>query len=155
MTQTIRTALACGAATVLLAACSSTPSEQQADNNEWMTDARLGEQVDRICFTSSIDNFRAPSRDTVIVEKGVNDEYLIQTFGSCYNLRNAQSISLDSFGGSSCLSKGDAIFAYDSAFGPDRTDIGPVRCPIKAIYEWNEDAAEAEEDSEDAASDES
>lgn len=152
MKHLIRTALACGAVTAMIAACTSAPDEQTADT-DWMTDARLGEQVDRICFTRSIDNFRSPSRDTVIVEKGVNDEYLIQTFGNCYNLRNAQSLSLDTFGGSSCLSKGDAIFAYDSAFGPDKTDIGPVRCPIKAIYEWNEDAADAEEDSEDAASD--
>ncbi|RIJ15651.1 DUF6491 family protein [Henriciella mobilis] len=152
MKHLIRTALACGAVTAMVAACTSAPDEQAADA-DWMTDARLGEQVDRICFSSSIDNFRAPSRDTVIVEKGVNDEYLIQTFGNCYNLRNAQALSLDTFGGSSCLSKGDAIFAYDSVFGPDKTDIGPVRCPIKAIYEWNEDAAEAEEDSEDAASD--
>ena len=152
MKHLIRTALACGAVTAMVAACTSAPDEQAADA-DWMTDARLGEQVDRICFSSSIDNFRAPSRDTVIVEKGVNDEYLIQTFGNCYYLRNAQELSLDTFGGSSCLSKGDAIFAYDSVFGPDKTDIGPVRCPIKAIYEWNEDAAEAEEDSEDAASD--
>jgi len=152
MKHLIRTALACGAVTAMIAACTSAP-DKQATDADWMTDARLGEQVDRICFTSSIDNFRAPSRDTVIVEKGVNDEYLIQTFGNCYNLRHAQSLSLDSFAGSSCLSKGDAIFAYDSAFGPDKTDIGPVRCPIKAIYEWNEDAAEAEEDSEDAVSD--
>ena len=144
MKHLIRTALACGAVTAMVAACTSAPDEQAADA-DWMTDARLGEQVDRICFSSSIDNFRAPSRDTVIVEKGVNDEYLIQTFGNCYNLRNAQALSLDTFGGSSCLSKGDAIFAYDSVFGPDKTDIGPVRCPIKAIYEWNEDALEASE----------
>ena len=85
MKHLIRTALACGAVTAMVAACTSAPDEQAADA-DWMTDARLGEQVDRICFSSSIDNFRAPSRDTVIVEKGVNDEYLIQTFGNCYNL---------------------------------------------------------------------
>ena len=133
------------AASALLAAC-STPAGGEPDIPEWMNDARLGEKVDRICFTQSVDSFRMPTRDTVIVEKGVNDEYLIEMFASCHDLDNAQSLSFDTFAGSSCITKGDSIYAYDSAFGPDSTGIPPVRCPISAIYEWNEEAAEQEED---------
>jgi hypothetical protein len=74
----------------------------------------------------------------------VNDEYLVEVTGSCYDLDRAQSLSFDTFGASSCISRGDSIYAYDSVFGPDRTDIPPVRCPIKAIYKWDEDAADQE-----------
>lgn len=140
--------LAFGAVSLaILAGCSSAGDENRTAE-DWLSDKRLGEKVDRICFRSSIDNFRAPSRSTVIVEKGVNDEFLIETFASCYNLDNAMSLSFDTFAGSGCISKGDYIYAYDSAFGPDRTDLPPTRCPIKAIYEWNEDALDEEEEAD-------
>lgn len=128
---------------IALAACSSTPDDN-GDDDAWRTDARLGERVDRICFSRSVDGFRENTRRTLIVERGVNDEYLIETAGSCYDLKNAQSLSFDTFGASSCISKGDSIYAYDSVFGPDRTNTPTIRCPISAIYEWHEEAAEEE-----------
>ena len=145
MTDTIRAITFGAASAALLAACSSSPSadEEMAD---WREDARLGEQVDRICFSDNIDNFRMTTRNTVIVEKGVNDEYLIETFNNCNDLDFAQSLSFDTFPGASCVTKGDSIYAYDSAFGPQDGDIPPIRCPISAIYEWNEDAAEEEDE---------
>ncbi len=126
---------------IALAACSSTPADS-ADEDAWRTDARLGERVDRICFKRSVDSFRENTRRTLIVERGVNDEYLIETNGACYDLKNAQSLSFDTFGGSSCITRGDNIYAYDSAFGPDRTDVPNIRCPISAIYKWDEEAGE-------------
>ena len=143
MKTTLRIATLTSAAAAMLAACSSAPDADD-EMAKWEEDPRLGEQVNRICFADNIDSFRKATRNTVIVEEGVNDEYLIVTAGSCYDLDNALSLSLDTFGSSSCVSRGDNIFAYDSAFGPDETDIPPVRCPIRAIYEWDEDAAEAE-----------
>ena len=125
-----------------LAACTSQPDAGTDEPEAWRTDARLGKKVDRVCFASNIDSFRMATRNSVIVEEGVNDEYLIETVGSCYDLGGANSLSFDTFPGASCVRKGDSIYAYDSAFGPDRTDIPPARCPIRGIYEWNEDAAE-------------
>jgi hypothetical protein len=133
------------AAFLSVAACSSAPADR-SDEDAWRTDARLGERVDRICFRSTIDNFREASRNSVIVERGVNDEYLIETIGSCYDLDNAMSISFDERVGSSCITRGDNIYAFDSAFGPDRTDLPPVRCPIAGIYKWDEGAAGESED---------
>ena len=130
------------AAAAALAACSSAPADEEPA--EWMSDARLGEKVDRICFKSSVDSFRSHTDSTVIVEKGVNDEYLIETMGRCQDLDFAQSLSFDTFPGSGCITRGDSIYAYDSAFGPDRTDPPSIRCPISAIYEWDEEAAEQE-----------
>ena len=144
--QKLIQSLALGAAAAaMLAACSSAPSDEE-EMADWMNDARLGEKVDRICFQSSIDNFRMPTRKTVIVEKGVNKEYLIEVMGSCHDLKNANALSFDTFPGSSCVSKGDSIYGYDSVFGPDSAGIPPMRCPITAIYEWNEDAAEETEE---------
>ena len=128
-----------------IAACTSQPEPGEDEREAWRTDARLGEQVDRVCFASNIDSFRMATRNSVVVEEGVNDEYLIETVSSCYDLDNANSLSFDTFPGSGCVTKGDSIYAFRSAFGPSRSDIAPVRCPIKAIYEWNEDAIDAGE----------
>ena len=153
MQNPVRTIATGAIAAIVLVACTST-AEDTEQAQDWKEDARLGEQVDRICFTRSIDNFRAATRNTVIVERGVNDEYLIETFRSCFDLQRANSLSFDTFGGSGCLSKGDSIMAYSSAFGPSASDLPSVKCPIRAIYEWNEDAAteEAEEDEGEAPS---
>jgi len=131
------------AAATMLAACSGAPTQEE-NPAEWMSDARLGEKVDRICFQSSVDSFRSHTDSTVIVEKGVNDEYLIETMGRCHDLDFAQSLSFDTFPGSGCITRGDSIYAYDSVFGPDRTDPPTIRCPISAIYEWDEEAADQE-----------
>ena len=129
------------------AACTTSPQQDsEAEAENWRTDARLGEQVDRICFASAVDDFQMTTRRSVVVERGVNDHYLIETMGNCQDLRNALSMSFDTFPGSSCISKGDSIYAYDSLFGPDRMDIPPIRCPIKAIYKWEEDAIDQEAD---------
>lgn len=141
MSQFLRAITLATAATALLGACSTGP-EAGGQDEEWRSDARLGERVDRVCFASTIDNFRMTTRNTLIVEEGASDEYLIEVVGSCYNLDGANSISFDTFAGASCVTRGDSIYAYDSAFGPSQTDLPPARCPIRAIYEWNEDAAE-------------
>lgn len=129
-----------------LAACTSQPDAANDAPEAWRSDARLGEKVDRVWFASNIDSFRMATRNSVIVEEGVNDEFLIETVGSCHDLDGANSLSFDTFPGASCVTKGDSIYAYRSAFGPDRTDIPPARCPIRAIYEWNEDATENEQE---------
>lgn len=141
MTNLLKPIMLATATVAMLGAC-STASAADEKAEEWRSDARLGEKVDRVCFASNIDNFREPTRNTVIVEEGVNDEYLIEVMGSCYDLDRANSLSFDTFPGASCITKGDAIYAYDSVFGPNRADIPPVRCPIKAIYKWDEDADE-------------
>jgi hypothetical protein len=102
-------------------------------------DVRRGEEVDRVCFASSIDGFGETTRRAVVIREG-GDRYLVETFGGCFDLDWAQSLAIDSF--SSCLTKGDRIFASDSAFGFDKSDTRQS-CLVKAIYEWNPDAEEA------------
>ncbi len=107
-------------------------------------DARLGEKVDRICFASQIDGFRATTKNTLIVESGLRKEFIMETFGGCSNLRGAQAVSLPT--GFSCLSDRDSIIVHDSVFGTETTPFSNQRCSIKSIHRWNENADEVDMD---------
>lgn len=132
------------AALMALSACAtdgqSTRSEAIA---ETLADVRVGEKVDRICFTRGIDSFSEEKRNSVVLRRGVNDEYLVITRG-CPYLDMAQSLRLDSTSG--CLRRQDSIRVYQSAFGPSDADrFAFDRCQIDAIYKWNDDAVEGDE----------
>lgn len=133
----------------LLTACATTDEDASPRAQSFADlegDTRLGEQVDRICFSRQIDGFGETTRNTVVVDAGVNDYYLLRTTGSCFDLEFAQSIAFDSF--SSCLTRGDRLVAFDSAFGPGHGDTRPQRCLITEIYAWDADAESVPEESD-------
>lgn len=123
--------------------------EQARAEEVFANDVRRGEQVDRVCFTRSIDSFGETTRRAVVIREG-SDRYLVETFGGCFDLDWAQSLAVDSF--SSCLSKGDRIIASDSAFGFDKQDL-QRSCRVKAIYEWDPDAEAADDEETDEEGD--
>jgi len=132
----LRTITALASTTLILAACASSGPRLEA--GDFLASPALGEKVDRICFTRSIDGFSQPTRTTVVVEEGVNDFYLIEVFGACQDLDWAQSLTFTRTTGS-CLTRGDRLLAFDSAF-PDRSDLRfSNQCTIKSIYEWDRD----------------
>ncbi len=111
-------------------------------------DPRRGEQVDRICFARNIDSFRETTRNSVVVRESLNDYYLIETFGACFNLDFAQSIGFDTRIGS-CVRDTDRLIVSDSAFGLHRSGgLGTQSCQIRAIYRWDPEAPEAETEAE-------
>lgn len=125
-------------------ACASTAPANDGPPEGFAKDVRLGEEVDRICFASNIDSFEQTDRRTVVVEEG-NDHYLIEVFGSCHNLRVAQSLAIDTTG--SCLRRGDALLVSDSAFGFNKRDAHTTsRCTISRIYDWDPKAEVPEDD---------
>lgn len=130
---------------LMLSACAgNSVTDEEA---EALFEARKGEQVNRVCFSGSIDGFGETTRNTIVVSEGL-DRFLLETFNGCYGLDRAQSITFDSF--SSCLTRGDDVIPFESFTGPD--DFGPkaTPCKIKAIYEWDRDAEiETDEDEED------
>ena len=141
----LRIAAIASAGLIALAGCAST-DEEPRDRNPFTDDVRLGERVDRICFGSQIDGFTNTTDNTVVVEAGVRDYYLIETFSFCPNLDFAQSLAFDRHGG--CLTRGDAVIAFDSIFpSHGRGGLASRRCPIHAIYEWDPKAVK-DEDSE-------
>lgn len=120
------------------AACATTSETASSDPAVYLADARLGNKVDKVCFKASINDFRAPTASTVIIEKGVKD-YLVQTVDACNQLDGAQSIAFDNFETSGCVSEADYISASYSRLGADNS-APSSRCRIAAIYEWNEEA---------------
>lgn len=141
---------------LLLGACATTdedtPSTKEAFLEELMEDPRVGEEVDRICFTGSIDGFSHATDRSVVVSVSPSRDYVITTFTRCRDLDYAQSIIFDDFG--ACLTRGDKIYAFDSAFGPSRLDSPSLGCQVDKIYEWHKDAEAEEEPAEDEGTEE-
>ncbi|RAN34290.1 DUF6491 family protein [Hyphomonas pacifica] len=140
----MRTLLYILAAPILLAACASTPAGEETPRGvaKYADDPRLGEEVDRICFASSIDSFGNNTRDTLTVREG-RDHYLIEVMGVCTNLDDAMRIGLDSTG--SCLRDMDAIIVSTQIMGGrDGSPFDTQRCTVKSIHKWNPDAEKAD-----------
>lgn len=137
--STLTASILAAASAVTLSACMTDGNGDDAgaqpqDFADYEADPRLGQRVDRICFGSQINSFGETTDETVLVESGVDDWYLVHTY-SCPDLDFAQSLAFDRFG--SCLRQGDGVIAYDTAFGADRTGPAPRSCTIRAIYEWD------------------
>lgn len=134
-----------------LAACASSDDDTTKYTEFDLEDPRIGEEVDRVCRGTGVDGFGDTTRNTVVVSTSVSQQHLLKVAGGCFNLKHAQSISVKQRGG--CLSRGDSVYAFDSAFGPSPSDPRPQRCLITNIYEYDMDAldtAEAEIEKEDA-----
>jgi hypothetical protein len=134
-------------ASAVLAACTSHPAGESKPKGvaQFAGDPRLGEEVRNVCFASTISGFHDATDDTVVISKGRQD-YLIEVYGNCFNLDQAQQLAVDST--TSCLGKGDHIITTDSIAGfHDKTGFGVQRCTIKSIHEWDSKAKapEAEE----------
>jgi hypothetical protein len=119
-------------ASALLAAACTTPPAETADAKP---DPRQGEEVRQICFNQQIRNWRENDRKSIIVEKGVRDEYKLELIGTCEPEDAFINIGLVSrVGGGTCLSAGDRLVTdarYDGS------------CSIRRIFKWNKDAATA------------
>ncbi len=106
---------------------------------KYASDPRLGEEVSRMCFASSVDSFSLATDDTVVLEISPSKSYLVEVSGACSKLDSAQSIALDA--ASSCATRGDRLLVSDSAFGLQQASgFGPDRCMIKSIHEWDKRA---------------
>lgn len=108
----------------------------------------LGEEVDRICFASTINGWRSVKGedDVVLLERGVNDWYRVELSGGCHEslFRSALTIGIDSRPGGGCVSRGDVIIVKDT---PGFTR----RCMITRMYKWDEKAAKEESKMGDSA----
>lgn len=114
-------------------------------------DPALGEQVDRICFNRNIRGFGDTTDRTVVLTRGVRDQYIVEVSGACRDLKFAQSVGIDSR--SSCITRGDYLLVSGSAFSlDDGTGLGPNRCLIQKMHKWDSKAKadDAETDNEDA-----
>ncbi len=132
----------------LLTACASTGQNDKVYGLAALEgDPRLGKQTDRICFPRNVDGFYNTERDTVVISAGGNNDYLIDVFGICTNLRYAQSIAIDS--PTACITSGDSLIVSENAFSlSDSGGIGPERCRIESIHQWDRHAKSPESESD-------
>ena len=121
---------------VFLSSCTKAPVEI---NQEVQINPRQGEEVKQICFASSINGWREVDgeRSSVILTKGVSEDYKLDLSGIC-DLTYAFNSIATRTRGSSCLTRGDDIIFNDGLSGINR-------CMIKKIYTWNP-AEEADAD---------
>ncbi|NNC36540.1 MAG: hypothetical protein EX271_09985 [Acidimicrobiales bacterium] len=134
----------------LLLSCTTVADTGPKGIAAFKDDPRLGEPVSKICFKRNIDGFSNATRDTVVLSAGVNDDYIVEVFGSCTNLRRAQSIAIDS--NLSCVSDGDFLIVSESVFPSNDRAFDLERCAIDKIYKWDKratakDAEEIDDDS--------
>ena len=121
---------------IVLGSCTSTPTARDVERLDRFTqDARFGEQVNSVCFKGNIDNFRGNTRDSVIVRRGVSDEYVL-FIDQCRDLEYANALTFD--GSGSCLRKFDRLRVFQSGIGGLARDRSPELCQVEAIYRWNE-----------------
>ena len=114
----------------LAAASCTTPSPNPA---EVISDPRQGKEESEVCFTNQIRNWRTNDVSSVIVEKGLKEEYKLDLAGDCHPEHAFSSIGLISrVGGGLCLSTGDRLVT------DAHHDHGA--CTILRIYEWRKDA---------------
>ena len=113
---------------VSLSSCTNAPVE---NNQEVQINPRQGEEVRQICFASSINGWREVDgeRSSVILTKGVSEEYKLDLSGIC-DLTYAFNSIATRTRGSSCLTRGDDIIFNDGLSGISR-------CMIKNIYKWD------------------
>jgi hypothetical protein len=125
--------------------CSQT-TVTQVDPKPSLPNSQLGNEVKRICFASSINGWKEfnGERHSIILTKGVKDEYKLELSGFCDVTKSMSNIATRTRG-SSCLTRGDEIIVSDGFSGVDR-------CFIKKMYKWQ---AETLEDTESESSDSS
>ncbi|MGB3456058.1 MAG: DUF6491 family protein [Litorimonas sp.] len=125
----------------VLAACASTNDGVRAEAvAELLSDPRVGEQVDRVCFINGIDRFTRRTDYSVVLTEGVSDDYLVLV-RSCNGLPFAQSLKLS--GSNGCLRPTDRIQVFETAFGtgPRVGSNAFDFCQVEAVYRWDEKAA--------------
>ena len=115
-------------APLALAGCETAACDAAADT---------ADNLARSCFfLSQVNGFNdAPDvntgSDRIIVNVGVRDKYLFETFGSCPDLNWTQSIGFDQRGPGRICQGLDVDLIVP-------TSIGPQRCPVRMIRKLSE-----------------
>lgn len=136
-------ALSFFSALAFAASAALAPASAGDDDKKSGADSRLGQEVDRICFQSTINGWRAVKGEdnVVLLERGVNNWYRVELQGACRSslFRSAIAIGIDSRPGGGCVTRGDRIIVEDS---PGFTQS----CVITKMYEWDEKASRDDDD---------
>ncbi len=123
----------------ILISCASSDMNKPKGIEALKDDPRLGKQVSRLCFKGGIDGFSDPIDNTIVLRESLDSHYRVSLSGLCPNLQNAQSIAFEKSSG--CARRGDHLLISESVFSlDDGIGLGPDRCFINEIYEWDRNA---------------
>lgn len=123
----------------ILISCASSDLDRPKGIEALKDDPRLGKQVSSICFKGGINGFSDPISTTIVLRESLNRHYRVSLSGLCPNLENAQSIAFERSSG--CARRGDYLLISESVFSlDDDIGLGPDRCFINEIYEWDRNA---------------
>lgn len=135
------------------AMCALFAAGAAAAEEEGKGDPRLGPEVDRVCFASSINNFQPLKGvdDVVLLERGAGDWYRVELLGACsYNrIRSAQKIGIRTLPGGGCLRRGDDII-FAEAFARADAPLDRVSCRVEKISRWDPKAKAPDAPAQDA-----
>lgn len=113
------------AAAVIATACATSPTTDV----DAEVAARQRDAVDRVCFTSQINNWRSLDDHAILIEKGVNEWYKLDLTGPCEPDLAFQRIAVHTKPPGGCLSKGDAVATFTTpTYGV---------CRITAMHRWD------------------
>ena len=123
---------------LFLVACAGMPAnEQERAALEAEIAARQGTEVDRICFVRNIDGWRPLGDEALLLEKGVDDWYMVELTGTCEPEWAFDAIAIRTRPGAAlCLTRGDSIATFDAPL--------EGTCFISHIYEWDDEARVAD-----------
>lgn len=113
-------------------------AEHHEGDEAGAADPRIGEEVNRICFSSGINRWSAVEGEdgAILLDRAVNDWHLVKITKGCdeKRVKRAGAILLEGKPGSSCLARNDSI---------SLVEYGGVKynCRIKKINKWNVDGA--------------
>ena len=152
MTMIMRSFLAAACLAVAATPALASGNEGADSGEEGGVDRRIGEQVDRICFSRNINGWRSVKGEdnVVLLKKSANRWFRVEVSGACPErvFRFAQSIGIDSRPAGSCVRRGDIILVKDTG---DFTR----RCFIQRINKWDHKAPapgeETDEENDDNA----
>ncbi|GGY44274.1 DUF6491 family protein [Parvularcula lutaonensis] len=138
-------------AALSLAACATSSEEKTVMTPE--EDPRVVGREDGVCFTRTINGFSEwDAGEGVILNRSVNDRYLVTFVGPCFPLDTAIVVGLSPrFGTGGCLRRGDLIYFSDSVSGRSSTPFQSGTCRVGDIYRFD---PKAKADDTDEASDE-
>lgn len=114
----------------LLFGCASSDQEQ-AFSYDKNNDPRIGQAVDRVCFSNAISGWGEVDNDPdgLLVHFGSNRTFKLDLIGMCEPDWAMTKVAFISRSGSNCLAKGDKVVTDSQR---DRHSS----CVVSAIHEW-------------------
>lgn len=122
----------------LTTACAASDEERVDLTDNPLTDKRVVEEVNQLCFARTINGFRNwDAGEGVILRQGVNNEFLVTFQGVCQPLDNAQRVGVNNRFGSGCIRQGDRLFISEAVFSGRNAPFESDFCVVRDVFAFD------------------